>query len=940
MKHYVSLVLFLTVVLLFFCALLMAEISPFALVGEGNYAGKLATYASGDTIVFVSKAPTPNTICYKYSYDGGLTWQVSEIQFPDYDEDFLPTLSYKPDEALVTFKSGLDTMVAQYLNGETFTGVTPLNANTFDTSPFVEKLNGQLKSFSLDIPYPNKITVNGVSQPFPGISALSPNEYVIPSLFTDLELNEDNEPEYYTGTDVLQGIVRTNHDLYIKQSQGGTNNGWPVFNGPVLVGGQVISIPPHYPVDQVFRGGLICNVPHVEPDAFRPVDYQRIGPAYDPNTIIFVQVNGSAYSGYIGRIQQSQVAFTDVWPDYPEGTEEAPLFWNYFTVVDTVWSVLGAGSCRGHTNFVDNKLWLKGNFGGEQTWWSSSDIEIVGDISLQGVPIWQNPSGNYTDKLTLVSEKNIVIKYGYRGPLDSLRYHTNMGSDDWYPSPTGGGVFAYASLYALGNGEGNPREDGVFTFEYQHPHPSVEATVISPPEGNPTVFDWIDLHRYHYPQTAEHPWPANIDYPWYNPLWPEQDPYLERGTINIWGSLMQRRRGYVHRDYYDHDNPDNTIWNPALGLYGGSSSPEEGFIDPVLGVNMQTRNYPGAMGNGVGYKKNYNFNANSTLSDYWHVEDSGNLWGMGLNLSNWSDSNGMERYYRKQYLLAPKDKCFARKGERAYYSIDDQLLYADLDAVTDISYTTSRDGVIRSIALGPDATPFVCQLAEADSMYMMTVKNINPGSGMVNYETTIEVPTMANDVCVMPNGRRLMAAFDNQSTISLWEITSQGIITQVESWQINSGLMPSEARLETCRLYMLPSANDRVEVFFYIPADAATPGNNGALYHAYAGFPVSNEDYTVPAVPMVKFSAYPNPMRSELKLQVENAKASTLSIDVYNIRGQLVHRIPLPNQNNSNKIEYTWDGKDANKQKVASGIYVLRLMADNKAVSTKRICRY
>ncbi|MDD4308884.1 MAG: FlgD immunoglobulin-like domain containing protein, partial [Candidatus Cloacimonetes bacterium] len=638
------------------------------------------------------------------------------------------------------------------------------------------------------------------------------------------------------------------------------------------------------------------------------------------------------------KIRHSQRAFTDVWADYPEGTEDAPLFRNYFTVVDTVWTSLPAGSCGDRINFVNNKLWLKGNFGGEQTWWSSSDIEIVGDISLRGTPTWQNPFGNNTDKVNLVSENNIVIKYGYKDPVGPWRYHPNMGSDDWYQSPAGGGVWLYASLYALGNGGGDPREDGVFTFEYQHPHPSVESTITSTQDGIPTMLDWIDLHRYHYPQTAEHPWPANIDYPWYNPLWPEQDPYLERGTINIWGSLMQRRRGYVHRDYYD--TPGNTVWNPALGLYGGSSSPEEGFIDPVLGVNMQTRNYPGAGGNGVGYKKNYNYNVNSTLSDCWDVEDSGNLWGMGLNLSNWSVTNGMERYYRKQYLLAPQDKCFARKGERAYYSIDDQLLYADLDDVTDISASTTRDGIIRSIALSPDATPFVYQLAETDGMYFMTVKNINPASGIVNYETTIEVPTLANDVCVLPNGRRLMAVFDNLSSINLWEITSQGIMTHVESWQIDAGLLPSEARLKTCRLYMLLSANDRVEVFFYVPADATTPGSNGALYHAYAGFPVSNEDYTVPAVPIIEISAYPNPMRDELKLLVENAQASKLSIDVYNIRGQLVHRIPLPSQGSLPKIEYTWDGKDSNKQRVANGIYVLRLMADNKAVSTKRFCRY
>ncbi|PKN72758.1 MAG: hypothetical protein CVU50_06370, partial [Candidatus Cloacimonetes bacterium HGW-Cloacimonetes-3] len=101
-----------------------------------------------------------------------------------------------------------------------------------------------------------------------------------------------------------------------------------------------------------------------------------------------------------------------------------------------------------------------------------------------------------------------------------------------------------------------------------------------------------------------------------------------------------------------------------------------------------------------------------------------------------------------------------------------------------------------------------------------------------------------------------------------------------------------------------------------------------------------NEDYSVPSVPAIRFTAYPNPMRDELKLNVENAKASSLSIDVYNIRGQLVHRIPLANQADSAKIECTWNGKDGNNHRVANGIYLLRLVANNKVVTTKRICRY
>jgi hypothetical protein len=926
-------------IMLTFCAMLMAEISPFALVGEGNYAGKMATYASGDTIVFVTKPLTQNLVLYQYSHDGGNSWQTTEIAPSYIDNFFTPTLSYTQNETVLTYKKGLDQMWAISDDGETFNTNHYLGMCTFDPSVYMEKYNGQLKSFSLDLPYPAAIEVGGEMQIFPGINPDTPNEYVAPFHYTETEYNSDMEPEYFTGADVVDGIVRTNSCLYIKQTASGDNLGWPVFNSPVVIGGTVVSIPPDYPRDLVFRGGLIEQSPLMELGIALPPsgNLSVVGPpSYDPNIIIMVTVENTSWTAMIGRIGIPRRVYTDVWPNYPDGFDDPPSFRNNFMVRDTVWTHLGSGIGSGHINYVNNKLWLRGTFSGNQTWWSSQDIELIGDILIQGTQPPNAPDSNTNSPVNLVSNKNIIIKYGYRGPEDSLRYHTNMGSDDEFEAPAGGGIWIYASLYALGCVGEYPSQYGVFTFEYQHPHPSIPATWVYAPADYPGLYSWIDLHRYHYPQSTSYSWPANIDFPWYNPLWPEANPYLERGTVNVWGSIFQRRRGYLHREY------DGTGgWNIDSEHYGGSSSPDEGYIDPVLGISLQTRNYPGAMGNGIGYKKNFNPDPRAKLSFGFWENDAWTLWNMGLRLINYGDySWNNENYYQKPYIAVPHEKCFARKNDRAYYSVNDQLLYADLDAVTDISSSTNGDGIIRSIAINPDSSPLVYQLAEADSMYTMTVKHINAASGMVSYETSQAVPTMINDVCVLPNGRRLVAKYDNQSTISLWEITPQNALNHVENWQIDTGLLPPEARLKTCRLYMLPSANDRVEVFFYIPADAATPGSNGALYHAFAGFPVSNEDYTVPVVPMVKFSAYPNPMRSELKLQVENAKASTLSIDVYNIRGQLVHRIPLPNQSNSTKIDYTWDGKDLNQQKVASGIYVLRLMADNKAVSTKRICRY
>jgi hypothetical protein len=928
-----------------FCGLLMAEISPFTLVGEGSFAGKLGSYASGDTIVFVTKPPIPNTIRYKYSHDGGLTWQVSDVLFPSYGEDFSPTLSYTPNETIVSFKSALQNMIAVSPNGETFNDIIPMYSNTFDNSPYVEKYNGQIKRFSLDLPYPEKIKVGGEMQMFPGIHPDDPDEFIAPFHYTDTELNSDNEPEYFTGKDVLNGIVRTNNDLYIKQTGEGENNGWPIFNSPVVIGGMAVSIPPQYPRDLIFRGGLVENAPTIDisTGSLREIAALVGPPSYDPDNIIMVEVDGGSFSGMWGKVQAPRRVFTDVWPNYPEGTTEPPSFRNNFTVQDTVWTPLPSNTCMGRVNFVNGKLWIKGRFAGNQTWVAAGDIEIIGDVLIYGTEPPNGPNNNGVSTVDLISERSIRLKYGYYNPIDTIREHTNMGADTDYAAPAGGGTWIYASLYALGNGGGTPNQDGVFTFEYQHPHGSIPATIINVPTPSgpiPTWFDWIDLHRNRWPQTTSQPWPANLDYPWYNPLWPENAPYLERGTANIWGSIFQRRRGFIHRDYYDNNHHSNGVWNPGMDLYGGSSSPDEGYVDPVLGINMQTRNYPGAMGNGIGYKKNYNPDPRTKMSieSYPYYMDPLCIWKLGLNLSNHTDVLGMESYYQKPYILVPKDKCFARKGERAYYSLNDQLLYADLDEVTDISPSTKGDGIIRSIALSPDSSPLVYQLAEVDSTFSMTVKDINAVSGTVAFETSFPVASMINDVCVLPNGRRLVARFENPGTISLWEITPQNVMNPVENWQMDAGLLPSADRLKTSRLYMMPSDNDGVEVFFYVPADTAIPNSNGSLYHAHASFPVSNEDYSVPSVPAIRFTAYPNPMRDELKIEVENARASIVTLVVFNVKGQKVRSIPLPNSNNSAKIEYTWKGTDANNHRVANGIYLLRLMANNKVITTKRIC--
>ena len=445
--------------------------------------------------------------------------------------------------------------------------------------------------------------------------------------FTDKEEDPYGSPVRFDGKDYFDGPVHSNTDIWIRNL-----GGWPLFNALVTTSG-VIKVYPDgghdFPEDTVFPGGLIENYQTYEyPTEMSGVRIHgtRVGPVHnDPNTIVMVKVENGSYTGWVGYIALPHRVNTPVWPTYPfipknpDGTNVPPSYTNYVTVADTTWTALSGGTAGNNRSyFVNNKLWISGGFRGMQTWGTSDTLFILGDITLDNTPIGTSPLTNKRDMVGLISEKSIVLKYGYMDPADSLRKHTNMGADTDFPEPGGGGVWIYAAMAALGNGNGDPFKDGVFTFEYQHPHGSIPSQRINIPTPDgpvPTLFTWIDLHRNKWPQTVSQPWPALLDFPWYNPLWPEKNPYLMRGTINIWGGVNQRRRGFVRRNYVDADHPNTGgIWNVQVDKCGGSSAPNpiqiQLYQNPNVFVTLLNRNYPGAISSAqVGYRKNYNYDS-------------------------------------------------------------------------------------------------------------------------------------------------------------------------------------------------------------------------------------------------------------------------------------------------------------------------------------------
>lgn len=921
-------VLAFTMGLLVICALAIADIAPFEQLGSGLFAGKYASYASGDTIAVVYyyiAEGTPNPVgmlAFKYSNNAGQDWTTHTR--PMIGEGItIPRLIRDGDNFVVSYTHNYQRFIATY-DISTQEWTCQAAGRTFEISPQVYTDNGVYKLYSLDLPYPQWRMDEFVSESYM-------SGYKIPQGITDKERSMNDTPLYFMGMDVIYGPYRTNGDLYIKQAGGGTNNGWPTFTDLVICGGSVVSASGNYPLEQIFQGGLIENAPLIEmPDNYTMQNGVFVGPAsYNPSYIVRVEVTGMNYQAWLGTKTVHQDIQYDVYPVYPIDPLGEPLYTNTVARVDTVWTALAGGTCAGRNLFTPNELWIKGDFSGRQTWASGSNIYIIGDITLTHTIPGNSPTSplNTVDKVNLISEKSVLIKYGYKDHLSSERVH--LARADSNP------IKIYANIYALADNQANPRNSGVFSFEYQHPHPSVPAVMLGD-----TLWDKIDLHRRKFPQTVDQPWPANIDYPWYNPLWPEAHPYLERGTIQLWGSTVQVNKGFIHRALYDTEWPSNGIWDIAMDYCGGTSAVN--YNDPVLGINLSTVNYPGATGSGIGYKKDFRYDPRQGF------DGSGLRWHLGPEIYSLSTSPEGDL---EESLIAGKsyvqgiwcDQQFAQGNGLALFSMNNRLFKISGDQIEEFGTEDGYGGNIMGIALNSYNMALIAKSLEqtgegGDETFRLSLLNANTGEYTEPWGFS-DLASRLYNVAVLPNDRWIFAYMDSQMQIKVWEMLPDYQTVLVDSWDLST--LPLGTNLMNSRLALVPvpDSYNQLDVYLWISNEGQYGEYpNGQIWYARSIIPiVASDDPVAPALKPMAINAYPNPSKGELKIELMGTDQDA-RVEIFNLRGQRLMRIQDGTLSESGALVYDWDGKDASGNKLGSGIYLIRVWSKGRPAISKRIC--
>jgi hypothetical protein len=86
-------------------------------------------------------------------------------------------------------------------------------------------------------------------------------------------------------------------------------------------------------------------------------------------------------------------------------------------------------------------------------------------------------------------------------------------------------------------------------------------------------------------------------------------------------------------------------------------------------------------------------------------------------------------------------------------------------------------------------------------------------------------------------------------------------------------------------------------------------------------------------------TCYPNPFNSATMITIDNLieKGGKARLEIYNLLGQLINSLSVPDKHDGRPIRVIWDAKDFSDNPIANGLYFIRLNAQNQLLTAKVI---
>jgi hypothetical protein len=834
----------------------------------------------------------------------------------------------------------------------------------------------------------------------------SEHSFTYYSYFSNTEESENADGGFsaavmpFNGHDEFESYVHSNSDIYIG-FEGGPNGGWPIFHELVTTAGRLrtISGAPianSCPVDQIFLGGYEENVSPVNLPSNADIlqaNSQSIGDGYD---LVYVKLDGDVANTMYGQFIDNGTQQFDVYSWYPHNTttanskiitgnnwfEETDLVYqNDITILDTVWTIGPTFALAGNSFWVeDANLWIEGIVEGNTSWGCANNVYIVGDITYANTIPGEDPDDpatpNATDYFGLVSEQSIIVKYKHEDPFNNFELRSDNCED----------VMIYGALAAIGFGDESVyglyacHYDGMFTFEYQHPHgstPNYHAN--SPYTQEDTTYSFIDFHKYIFPintfispelhgfnlhgndpnnygipsgfpfeseeyinsypnnDPQNYAYPYCTDYPWYNPVWPESadDIVCYRGLVKLWGSVIQMRRGFMKRSGYDeYNHPGESsqfynIWDLENYHYGGRH-PSTGYYKDYHYDTRFIDTQPVNFITGV----NCNFNQVLIVT---RSDNEGNTFETltSIDLDSYEHISSIQAEAELIVISTVKNDSL-----RIHLSNNHGIEFSNIELIT-------SPGKYRKMEISNDLIYFF--ITNTDTVEVNYVDEFNPATQLIN-SFTFSPSEYVSDFAISHNQKKVYV----YHVYSSWDQNdfefryTEDIGSNFNlNYYIETSIYHSPPLFDQDLSHLFLTFDEQDYVYLNFQ-EKSTNGNYGNLWLVKGYLPdlTGTEEYQIPEPKKITLTNYPNPFNptTTISLSLTTEITENTELVIYNLKGQKVKSFPvilspetLLGKGSNGQHTIIWNGTDNNNKPVGTGIYFCKLKVDGKNKLTRKM---
>jgi hypothetical protein len=572
---------------------------------------------------------------------------------------------------------------------------------------------------------------------------------------------------------------------------------------------------------------------------------------------------------------------------------------------DTIVTDLANGVLNNRNVVVHNDLYLEGSFSGDCRIKCLNDIYLTNDILLSNTDKGESPNkielgnGNFNDNVIIETMGSTIIKY-----KNYDYYELNEHGKPTINDSNTDNIHIYATLI-------NMSENGCLTYEYKHRHPSTPSVIIDGKTHYP------DLHLNQFPPINNN-WPSagnyidslyngvNLDYPYYNPVWPELYPSFENGKVYLWGSIFSDKLSIIHDSGSSPFSHNGDTWNFDEHLFG-STHPSTGYS-----------------------RNQYNLDSRPKL--------------------NFERS---EQVFHENPLVTFVDFDESEYFEETYHTdvdFTDIYGYADSDSLQvfmieyfdgNLDYILKYGLYIKTknsselIELEEKNNNSKVEMSIVDNQLLMAERNDQNGD--LNYDLKVfNLETLEFETFYL--SANIIKLIERNNAIIIWAYENGVVRIYEYDDQELSLISEQNYEIDTENVISAKKSNFDGNKFSILIANLSENDNNDYQTTCYRiDLDENVEMEQIPQHNSNSMTIFPNPInnnRSNVNIKFQIKEKKQANVAVYNVKGQFVKNIFNGNIDSGEKL-INWNLENQNAKQVADGVYFVRAKLENNVLTEK-----